>query len=85
MDSSDADQRLEHHRQPPEFVSLDHLFAVTGVEYFKVKKFAIRINEKHTRSADNKDLAELSKLHETEQYLISRTLFYIINCKMYYI
>ncbi|EFN63310.1 1,2-dihydroxy-3-keto-5-methylthiopentene dioxygenase [Camponotus floridanus] len=36
MDSNDADQRLEHHRQPPEFVSLDHLFAVTGVEYFKI-------------------------------------------------
>ncbi|XP_011703236.1 PREDICTED: 1,2-dihydroxy-3-keto-5-methylthiopentene dioxygenase [Wasmannia auropunctata] len=36
MDSSDADQRLEHHKQPPEFVSLDNLFATTGVEYFEV-------------------------------------------------
>ncbi|CAL1673209.1 unnamed protein product [Lasius platythorax] len=36
MNSSDADQRLEHHRQPPEFVPLDHLFAATGVEYFKI-------------------------------------------------
>jgi len=37
MDSSDADQRLEHHRQPPEYVSLDSLFAATGVEYFEVR------------------------------------------------
>lgn len=36
MDNSDADQRLEHHRQPPEFVSLDNLFAITGVEHFKI-------------------------------------------------
>ncbi|KYN28394.1 PREDICTED: 1,2-dihydroxy-3-keto-5-methylthiopentene dioxygenase [Trachymyrmex cornetzi] len=36
MDSSDADQRLEHHRQPPEYVSLDSLFAATGVEYFEI-------------------------------------------------
>lgn len=37
MDNSDADQRLEHHRQPAEFVSLKKLFATTGVEYFKVR------------------------------------------------
>ncbi|XP_012533378.1 1,2-dihydroxy-3-keto-5-methylthiopentene dioxygenase [Monomorium pharaonis] len=36
MDNSEADQRLEHHRQPPEIVSLDNLFATTGVEYFKI-------------------------------------------------
>ncbi|XP_011877910.1 PREDICTED: 1,2-dihydroxy-3-keto-5-methylthiopentene dioxygenase [Vollenhovia emeryi] len=36
MDDSDADQRSEHHRQPPEFVSLDNLFTATGVEYFKI-------------------------------------------------
>lgn len=36
MDSDDADQRLEHHKQPPEFVSLENLFAATGVEYFKI-------------------------------------------------
>ncbi|XP_076295468.1 acireductone dioxygenase 1 [Lasioglossum baleicum] len=36
MDKRDADQRLEHHKVPPEFVSLDHLFEKTGVEYFKV-------------------------------------------------
>lgn len=41
MDSSDADQRLEHHRQPPELVSLDKLFAATGVEHFKVRKTPI--------------------------------------------
>ncbi|XP_011642918.1 1,2-dihydroxy-3-keto-5-methylthiopentene dioxygenase [Pogonomyrmex barbatus] len=36
MDNSDTDQRLEHLRQPPEFLSLDNLFIMTGVEYFKI-------------------------------------------------
>lgn len=36
MDKSKDDQRLEHHREPPEFVSLDVLYDKTGVEYFKV-------------------------------------------------
>jgi len=36
MDSSEEDQRLEHHRQPPYFIDLDELFKTTGVEYFKV-------------------------------------------------
>lgn len=38
MDNSDADQRLEHHQQPAEFVSLEELFAKTGVEYFEVRR-----------------------------------------------
>lgn len=37
MDNDPSDQRLEHHLQPPKFVSLDELFKITGVEYFKVK------------------------------------------------
>jgi 1,2-dihydroxy-3-keto-5-methylthiopentene dioxygenase len=36
MDSSEEDQRLEHHRQPPHFLDLDELYKATGVEYFKV-------------------------------------------------
>jgi hypothetical protein len=36
MDSSEEDQRLEHHRQPPHFLDLDELCKATGVEYFKV-------------------------------------------------
>ena len=36
MDNSDADQRLEHHKEPPEFLSLLDLYRITGVEYFKV-------------------------------------------------
>ncbi|XP_033321156.1 acireductone dioxygenase 1 [Megalopta genalis] len=36
MDKSNADQRLEHHKVPPEFLSLEDLFEKTGVEYFKV-------------------------------------------------
>jgi len=38
MDSSEEDQRLEHHRQPPLFLDVDELFKATGVEYFKVSK-----------------------------------------------
>lgn len=36
MDSDLSDQRLEHHRNPPEFVSLEDLYKKTGVEYFSV-------------------------------------------------
>ncbi|KAJ8684117.1 hypothetical protein QAD02_019909 [Eretmocerus hayati] len=36
MDHSDADQRLEHQRDPPEFLTLEQLFKRTGVEYFQV-------------------------------------------------
>ncbi|XP_049804382.1 acireductone dioxygenase [Schistocerca nitens] len=36
MDTSDADQRLEHHRDPPQFIDLDELYKTTGVEYFKL-------------------------------------------------
>ncbi|CAH0391681.1 unnamed protein product [Bemisia tabaci] len=39
MDSDEtSDQRLEHHRNPPEFLDLDTLFAKTGVEYFQLNK-----------------------------------------------
>jgi 1,2-dihydroxy-3-keto-5-methylthiopentene dioxygenase len=37
MDSSEEDQRLEHHKKPHQFVDLDGLFKATGVEYFKVR------------------------------------------------
>lgn len=36
MDNEETDQRLEHHRDPPEFISVDDLFKRTGVEYFQV-------------------------------------------------
>lgn len=36
MDNTEADQRLEHHKEPPEYISLEDLFKRTGVEYFKV-------------------------------------------------
>lgn len=36
MDKEETDQRLEHHRNPPEFISLDNLYIKTGVEYFTV-------------------------------------------------
>ncbi|XP_055685690.1 acireductone dioxygenase [Lutzomyia longipalpis] len=36
MDNETTDQRLEHHRNPQEFISLENLFTKTGVEYFKI-------------------------------------------------
>lgn len=36
MDDGSYDQREEHHKSPPEYVDLDDLFNLTGVEYFKV-------------------------------------------------
>lgn len=38
MDNEDSDQRLEHHRMPPEYCSIEELFERTGVEYFHVRK-----------------------------------------------
>ncbi|KAL4703725.1 hypothetical protein ACJJTC_016732 [Scirpophaga incertulas] len=35
-DDTVSDQRLEHHRKPPVFISLSDLFTKTGVEYFKL-------------------------------------------------
>ncbi|XP_063375492.1 acireductone dioxygenase [Cydia amplana] len=36
MDDDKNDQRAEHHRNPPQFVSLDELYKKTGVEYFSL-------------------------------------------------
>lgn len=36
MDDDHNDQRNEHLRNPPEFVDLNKLLEITGVEYFYV-------------------------------------------------
>lgn len=36
MDNESSDQRLEHHRTPPEFIELKDLFKKSGVEYLQV-------------------------------------------------
>ncbi|KAF7998320.1 hypothetical protein HCN44_009718 [Aphidius gifuensis] len=36
MDNSNDDQRLEHHREPPKYLTVDQLFQTTGVEYFEI-------------------------------------------------
>lgn len=36
MDNNDENPRDEHHRNPPEYVDLNVLHKLTGVEYFKV-------------------------------------------------
>lgn len=41
MDDESTDQRLEHHKSPPEFLSLEDLYKRTGVEYFKVGNYNI--------------------------------------------
>ncbi|XP_038220841.1 1,2-dihydroxy-3-keto-5-methylthiopentene dioxygenase [Zerene cesonia] len=35
-DDTQSDQRLEHHRNPPEYISVNDLLKKTGVEYFKL-------------------------------------------------
>ncbi|XP_031842797.1 acireductone dioxygenase 1 isoform X2 [Nomia melanderi] len=42
MDNSDDDQRLQHHKVPPQFLSLEDLFVKTGVEYFKINHEAYK-------------------------------------------
>lgn len=37
MDDDPTDQRNEHHKNPPHFITLEELHDVSGVEYFKVK------------------------------------------------
>lgn len=37
MDESGDDQRLEHHQTPPQFVPVDQLKELTGVQYWKVR------------------------------------------------
>lgn len=36
MDTKDTDQRLEHHRNPPSFLTLPELLERTGVEHYEV-------------------------------------------------
>ncbi|KAL3286020.1 hypothetical protein HHI36_000533 [Cryptolaemus montrouzieri] len=36
MDDDPVDQRTEHHRNPPKFITLEDLFTISGVEYFKL-------------------------------------------------
>lgn len=37
MDEETSDQRLEHHRTPAEYITMDDLKKDTGVEYFQVR------------------------------------------------
>lgn len=36
MDEEVAFPRKEHHRIPPQFVTLEELYKISGVEYFQV-------------------------------------------------
>uniref|UniRef100_A0A1B6DE05 Acireductone dioxygenase n=1 Tax=Clastoptera arizonana TaxID=38151 RepID=A0A1B6DE05_9HEMI len=36
MDCSEEDQRLEHHLNPPQFLDLNELYNISGVEYIKI-------------------------------------------------
>ncbi|XP_034941148.1 1,2-dihydroxy-3-keto-5-methylthiopentene dioxygenase [Chelonus insularis] len=52
MDDKPVDQRLEHHRDLPKFITLDELFKLTGVEYYKID---------HKNYATDKTLQNLRK------------------------
>ncbi|XP_050521943.1 acireductone dioxygenase [Daktulosphaira vitifoliae] len=41
-----GDQREEHHKQPPEFIELDKLYKLSGVEYFQVNHLNPSSDEK---------------------------------------
>lgn len=43
MDNSTTDQRLEHQRNPPEFITLKELFDLSGVEYYSVSNQLTKI------------------------------------------
>lgn len=36
-DDREKDQRLEHHRSPPQFITVEELYKTSGVEYFQVR------------------------------------------------
>ncbi|XP_065219271.1 acireductone dioxygenase isoform X2 [Planococcus citri] len=61
MDDSTEDQRLEHQKNPPEFIDLNTLYEISGVEYFKV-------NEKNVAQDEliNKLKAERGYTYEDE-------------------
>ncbi|KAG5862023.1 hypothetical protein JTB14_034598 [Gonioctena quinquepunctata] len=42
MDKDPSDQRKEHHRNPPQFVDINELFKVSGIEYFKLNIDTLR-------------------------------------------
>lgn len=42
MDDSPDDQRLDHHLDPPQFVTLEDLAKTTGVTYWKVRQVSQR-------------------------------------------
>lgn len=44
MDSDKiSDQRLEHHKNPPKFVTIEELKKLSGVEYFNVSFILVNI------------------------------------------
>ncbi|XP_031640599.1 1,2-dihydroxy-3-keto-5-methylthiopentene dioxygenase [Contarinia nasturtii] len=49
MDNEVTDQRLEHHRSPPQYIQLDELFKKTGVEYFQLDADTYNVDGKLDR------------------------------------
>ncbi|XP_050688307.1 acireductone dioxygenase-like [Eriocheir sinensis] len=74
MDDSSEDQRLEHHLDPPQFVTLEDLANITGVTYWKLdpKKYEEegKLNRiKTERGYNYTDVIQISpeKLHNYEE------------------
>ncbi|XP_046584215.1 1,2-dihydroxy-3-keto-5-methylthiopentene dioxygenase-like isoform X2 [Haliotis rubra] len=66
MDSSDADQRLPHMLEPPQFVDLDTLRGVSGVEYFQIDADDHEKNKELQKMRDDRgysyyDMIEITK------------------------
>ncbi|XP_026461185.1 1,2-dihydroxy-3-keto-5-methylthiopentene dioxygenase-like [Ctenocephalides felis] len=45
MDDEETDQRLEHHKTPPEYVDMADVFDRTGVEYYKIDHLHYQTDE----------------------------------------
>lgn len=52
MDASTENMKLEHIRQPPEFLDMDTVTKLTGVLYWKVSTNKL-INDSNNPSVDN--------------------------------
>ncbi|KFM74644.1 1,2-dihydroxy-3-keto-5-methylthiopentene dioxygenase, partial [Stegodyphus mimosarum] len=66
MDNSSDDPRSEHHLNPPEFLTLEDLKTLSGVEYWKIDVDNLEQDHEYSalrknRGYDYEDLVEISK------------------------
>ncbi|KAF8785807.1 acireductone dioxygenase-like [Argiope bruennichi] len=66
MDESSEDPRTEHHLNPPQFIPIENLYDLSGVEYWRIDVDNLDKEEQYTelrknRGYDYEDLVEISK------------------------